>query len=299
MAFEDPTLGTLEFFQSLRESCPDFIVSLADIVSGNAIYIYLPIALSAWIFWFRDRRKGEFILVNLFSTLSINGLLKNLIKQPRPWLRDVSLEPYGRSGSYSYSFPSGHASSAASGWGSLALIFRNRTFSVMAVAIIVCVCISRMFLGMHTPLEVLAGVGVAVAIITINARLLSLAYTSYESFSYVFLGYIVAMIPLAVVSLMNMYHVSRSASLGMGLYFGYFIGRLIDHGCFSSEIPNFDNTHTLLYLIIGLIPIGILALVLPEMMDRTAGDVIAGLLSGVWTSLLYPLILSRLSCSER
>lgn len=57
----------------------------------------------------------------------------------------------------SFSFPSGHALGAAMVAVFLSLVFRNRIVWVLSLAGIMLVSASRVFFGVHTPLDVIGG----------------------------------------------------------------------------------------------------------------------------------------------
>jgi undecaprenyl-diphosphatase len=65
-----------------------------------------------------------------------------------------------------YSFPSGHTQSAVGNFGGLAYIHKDKK-AVWIPCVVICalVALSRMYLGVHTPLDVLVSVGIAVVLI--------------------------------------------------------------------------------------------------------------------------------------
>lgn len=118
------------------------------------------IALCLILLWIPKTRRvglaGAFALC--FSLLCTNLLLKPLIDRPRPWLLVEGLvnivnEPDPRS------FPSGHTSAA---FAAASALFRalpeNRAkwkWTVMALAVLMG--LSRLYVGVHYPSDVLAG----------------------------------------------------------------------------------------------------------------------------------------------
>lgn len=103
----------------------------------------------------RHWREGAFASVALGGSLWLNGELKMLFARPRPDL----WEPLWR---YSgYSFPSGHAAATASLTLVLALLaWRTRwrvPVLVFMVPFTLLVGVSRPYMGVHYPSDVLAG----------------------------------------------------------------------------------------------------------------------------------------------
>lgn len=127
------------------------------------------------LYWCANKRLGELMLLSLFSSLGLNGLCKDLVRRPRPFLtsgfedrRYVVIENFlvntTKLGE-SFSFPSGHSQCAGAFFGTLALWSRKKgevLFCTLAVALVM---VSRVYLGVHFPTDVLAGglVGVGMA----------------------------------------------------------------------------------------------------------------------------------------
>jgi undecaprenyl-diphosphatase len=91
-----------------------------------------------------------------------DGVLKPLVHRPRPDARFEASEVISRSPSSS-SFPSGHASSSAAAALMLAATWPSARVAVWLLA--VGVSVSRIYLGVHYPSDVLAGflIGLLVA----------------------------------------------------------------------------------------------------------------------------------------
>ncbi|HET6836705.1 MAG TPA: phosphatase PAP2 family protein [Gemmatimonadales bacterium] len=109
--------------------------------------------------------RGALLII---ITLSGAGLLNTLLKQTFARTRPEAFFDYPLP--LSQSFPSGHAIFAASVLGGLAVLLSDRISSkplqvlvwVTAVALVVLVGVSRVYLGVHYPSDVLAGYAVAV-----------------------------------------------------------------------------------------------------------------------------------------
>ena len=111
------------------------------------------------VFWCADKRKGYYILMAGFVGTIVNQFLKLVCAVPRPWVQDpnFTIVEAAREAASGYSFPSGHSQNAVATFGGVALTISNRYLKVAAVAIAVLVPFSRMYLGVHTPADVLTG----------------------------------------------------------------------------------------------------------------------------------------------
>ena len=64
-----------------------------------------------------------------------------------------------------YSFPSGHTQSSVGIFGGIARWNKNTALRIVCIAICVLVPFSRMYLGVHTPADVLVSIGIALILI--------------------------------------------------------------------------------------------------------------------------------------
>lgn len=99
----------------------------------------------------------------LLTTVIGEGLLKNIIQRPRPFAQFASIQPLILEPS-SFSFPSGHTGSS---FAAATVIARNlKKAAVPALALAAAVALSRLYLMVHYPSDILGGIilGVACAI---------------------------------------------------------------------------------------------------------------------------------------
>ena len=121
------------------------------------------------LFWCIDKYKGYYILsVGFIGTIS-NQFLKLIFRIPRPWIidSDFSILEQAREAASGYSFPSGHTQSAVGTFGGIAYIFKSKWVRCIAVTIAVLVAFSRMYIGVHTPLDVFVSVAIAMLLVVI------------------------------------------------------------------------------------------------------------------------------------
>lgn len=128
---------------------------------------FLVIALV--VFWCVDKKKGYYLMAVGFAGTMINQFLKLLFRIPRPWILDpdFTILEQAREAAAGYSFPSGHTQMAVGTFGSLAATAKNRKVSVICIALAVMVAFSRMYVGVHTPADVLTSVVIALILILI------------------------------------------------------------------------------------------------------------------------------------
>lgn len=121
------------------------------------------------VFWCVDKRKGYYVMaVGFFGTIA-NQFLKLLCRVPRPWVLDpnFTILEQAREAAAGFSFPSGHSTSSVGTFGSLALCLEKKWLKRVSIAVCVLVPLSRMYLGVHTPYDVLAGAATALVLIVL------------------------------------------------------------------------------------------------------------------------------------
>ena len=128
---------------------------------------FLVIALI--VFWCLDKYRGYYVLgVGLMGTLA-SQFLKILCKVPRPWVQDenFTILEEAREAATGYSFPSGHTQSAVGTFGAVAASTKNKMIVGVCIALAVLTGFSRMYVGVHTPADVIVGAALSVALIFI------------------------------------------------------------------------------------------------------------------------------------
>ena len=156
----------------------DWLYALQDIHNPvlDKVMVFVSALGNAGIFWIvvgllllitkRYRRGGAQMLVAMAVTFVIGNLiLKNLVARERPcWIdREVLLLMASPS---DYSFPSGHSMNGFAG--SVSLLCIDRRIGIPAVILAAIIAFSRLYLFMHFPTDVFAGIviGLVIALIT-------------------------------------------------------------------------------------------------------------------------------------
>ena len=145
----------LYFLEGLRLPWLDAVVALLTHLGSEIVFLVA--ALS--IFWCVDKRQGYYLLSVGFLGTLVNQFLKITCRIPRPWVRDpnFTIVESARAGATGYSFPSGHSTSSVGTFGVIATESRRRWMRLGAIALCVLVPLTRMYLGVHTPADVLVG----------------------------------------------------------------------------------------------------------------------------------------------
>lgn len=138
----------------LEEMARDFTA-----LGGVAFLTFLTIAAAGYLLMLHHRRTTLFLLVAVAGGVVLSSVLKMGFDRPRPDL----VPQYSHV--YTASFPSGHSMMAAVTWLTLAALLarvhsRRRLkiyFLSLAAFVTVAVGVSRVYVGVHWPTDVLAG----------------------------------------------------------------------------------------------------------------------------------------------
>jgi membrane-associated phospholipid phosphatase len=107
------------------------------------------------LYWSVDSTLGMQVGYMLLLNQGLNHLFKISLAGPRPYW--VSNQVHAFASESSFGVPSGHAQSAMGVWGIMAAYVKKSWVWAIAITIIVLVGISRLYLAVHFPHDVVAG----------------------------------------------------------------------------------------------------------------------------------------------
>jgi undecaprenyl-diphosphatase len=133
---------------------------------GTGTVVLMIVAVAALFLWHTEHKhSARLLLASVAGNIILNGMLKLVFHRDRPTVFEWQTT------AVSSSFPSGHAMSATVCYGTVAyLVMRlqkhhwSRVLTgVAAVILILLVCATRLYLGVHYPSDVIAGILVGLA----------------------------------------------------------------------------------------------------------------------------------------
>lgn len=150
--------------------------AFSPLVSTTVFSLLLVVFAALFVFSFRKRLEPLMLVINLAVAFGLYKGLKSVFERPRP-AADALVEAVG------YSFPSGNALMSASFYGLIVYLLyrhwrrRNKTAAYTTVAVglllILGIGISRVYLGVHYPSDILAGYAIGGAWMFICASAVS------------------------------------------------------------------------------------------------------------------------------
>ena len=127
------------------------------------------LALALVFFWCVDKRRGYYLMAVGFAGTIASQAMKIACRVPRPWVLDpnFSILESAREAASGYSFPSGHTQTAVGTFGAIAATARKKSVAITCVVLALLVGFSRMYIGVHTPADVLVGGGLSIVFLVV------------------------------------------------------------------------------------------------------------------------------------
>ncbi len=151
--------------QEIRNPALDAVLQLITRLGEETVFMVVAIV----VFWCVSKKGGYYLLSVGFLGTVANQWLKIAFRIPRPWVLDPNFQivESAREAATGYSFPSGHTQSAVGTFGGLARMTKVKWLRWVCIAFALLVSFSRMYLGVHTPLDVGVSLLVATAMVLV------------------------------------------------------------------------------------------------------------------------------------
>ena len=195
-------MGFLRLLENIRCGFLDTLF-LAITALGEEIAF---MGIAVIVYWCFSKKEGYYILSVGFIGTTINQFLKLIFRIPRPWVLDTDFKAVEGAvpAAEGYSFPSGHTQNAVGTFGSIALFAKKIWLRILSISLCALIPFSRMYLGVHTPLDVSVSIGIALILVFAVRPIINKADKS-PVIMYVFLGFMLAL-SLSYVLFVELYN---------------------------------------------------------------------------------------------
>lgn len=163
----------LLLLQNLREAIGGCLNGFFAFITTIAVdyYILLPALI---VFWVVDKNAGIVSISSYGLGCFFNAIMKTTFSVYRPWIRSNKIKPLKEvmSGAGGYSFPSGHSTSVSSFYSALIYYYHKyKKLCALFAFMIFITMFSRMYVGVHTPQDVIVGALMGVLSIFIISKI--------------------------------------------------------------------------------------------------------------------------------
>lgn len=166
-------LVIINMVQALLKSIPLSVAKFISSLGHERYWLYALIIGTLFLLINKKFKAGILYLLAIYGADKLYHLIKGIITRPRP---SVDVRLIDISG---YSFPSGHSTMSMVTYGLLIYFVcrfvRNKFLKAVLIALlsllIICVGISRIWLGVHFPTDVIGGFAFGICVISICAIL--------------------------------------------------------------------------------------------------------------------------------
>lgn len=145
-------METIAFLQGFASPGLDAAARFVTALGSERGYIVLLLTVFLTI----DADLGRRLGVYLLAAFVVNFHLKDAFGTDRPFVLDPLLDRSGEQ-QLGYAFPSGHAQTTTVFWGYLAAHWKRAWGWALALAVVLLVALTRLYLGVHYPVDVIGG----------------------------------------------------------------------------------------------------------------------------------------------
>lgn len=262
------------------------------------------IAVICALYWCVDKRFAYLLGFIYFTAGLCVQTLKITFRIPRPWILDPEFKAVESAvpAATGYSFPSGHTQGATCLFFPLSLKVRQLWLKIGCILMFLLVGFSRMYLGCHTPKDVLVSMGLSLLCSCIIWHFQSYFLDStrhLKQIAFILSGLSLTVAVYAFILLGNETIDAKYASdccKAAGAGFGYAIGWYVERKYLDFDTAT-DNIRTqILKLVIGLAA----SLLIKEFIPLLIGTSIIAktfeyFILVLWVLIIYPYLFSRLA----
>ena len=266
----DIQLSILQFLQNVRNPILN-ILFLGLTMSAEVPVI---VVFTAVMYWCINKKYGQKLLFSLVGNIALNTGIKEYVKAPRP-IGVEGLESMRVETATGYSLPSGHTQIATTFWVSLMTIFKKNWLYILGTIMFLGIGISRLYLGVHWPIDVLFGWTFGIIFTLILGKIFDIVD---ENKKYYLL--FILLTPLVIVAfLLKSVDYVKMLGLFTGFVLGYIVeDKFIQFNTGNNNTVNSSNKNNSKYkyvginvyrLIIGIFTLAIVYLGLKYIMPST------------------------------
>ncbi|MFA9375491.1 MAG: phosphatase PAP2 family protein [Lachnotalea sp.] len=289
----------MEFLIFLAQCRTPFLTQIFRVFTflGEEVFA---ISIICFLYWCYNKKLARMIGLVFFTSGLIVQSLKLTFCIPRPWILYPTFKPVLSSidTATGYSFPSGHTQSSSSLFGALGIHSKKAGPRMISVILIIGVGFSRMYLGYHTPWDVLASMSISLFIVYLFNKVIPLktykvstVAISLAAFTTMTLIYVILFSKNPNTDLSQFHDCFKAIGAGMGFALGWYIEPLYIN--FDEKNGNFQMQ--IVKLLLGLLVAVIIKSGLKLILGTSlTADTLRYFILVCWIMILYPIIIVKM-----
>ena len=180
--------------QSVRSSLFDVLAEALHAMGGEIFFLIVLLL----IYWSINRHLGIRLIVALIVAGILNSVLKDVFQRPRPFMVSDLVVPLQAEDNYG--IPSAHVMVGLVVWGYAALFTKLRWLYWAVALFVIVMAWSRMYVGVHFPQDVVAGVLFGLIVLLLYVRAVESIATRWQHLnSYLRIGLLVLAAVITVI----------------------------------------------------------------------------------------------------
>lgn len=212
----------LLFLQRFSSPLADmFFLAVSALTSEVVFFLVL-----GYIYWCLDKEQGYLLGLSMLLSFTVNSGLKNLFQIPRPYTYSLVRQIDMATG-YGHSFPSAHAQLSTTFAVLLGKTVRKKWAWIAGIVLVALTGISRMYLGVHTPLDIAAGI-----LLGVGMGLLGCLMVRHPEKRNLF-----SAVCLALTLLLLFFVRDKDLIKMAGFFSGFVAGHLLETNLIRSQLP--------------------------------------------------------------
>jgi len=287
----------LKLIADIRSPALDTVVGLITRLGEETVGV----VFLCLILWCISKKVAYGIGIAFFlSSLTVQGM-KVIFRIERPWVIDPTFTPVEGAIEYAtgYSFPSGHTQTAASLYWAIGAQVRNKPVKAICFIIPILVAFSRMYLGVHTLLDVVVSLLISFLLVLLTVKALTSDDASKKRDFAISLAMVLFSFAVIVVSV-TLYangtieaHYVRDCLIAGGACIGFAVGMFIERVFIKFSVKSKNIAIHIIKFIIGIAGVIAIQEGLKLISTSLAFDMFRYFMMLMWVTAFYPLIIKR------